>query len=86
MMSRRWWSFWNGPTRTRGALVTTSPLSPVPGLTGSGSADRQEELAAVDHPVGQPVEQVVHAAQAGPISWHYVSLRIAVACNATGWN
>ncbi|MDW5326939.1 hypothetical protein [Plantactinospora sp. KLBMP9567] len=35
------------------------------------------ELAAVDHPVGLPVERVAQNPSATPISWHYLSLRHA---------
>jgi hypothetical protein len=49
------------------------------------TADPHGELAAADHPVGLPVEQVAPDPQAGPISWHYVSLRIADVPGLPAW-
>jgi hypothetical protein len=49
------------------------------------SAVGQEELAAVDHPVGLPVEQVVRDPRTSPVSWHYLSLRVKDVPGLPAW-
>lgn len=75
-----------------GPVPSASPDA-VPGVSlGSGSGASSDAVPGVplgpgsgaEHPVGLPVERVM-AGAAGPVAWHYLSLRLAAIPGLPAW-
>jgi hypothetical protein len=49
------------------------------------SASSLDEIAVADHPVGLPLSSVVRDPRTSPVTWHYLSLRIADIPGLPAW-